>query len=282
VVWSPPPGALVHVPDGTAPAAVLARTTDLAVVAHPDDLELALPGVILACRADPERSFTGVICTDGAGSVRPEGMDPRDLVAVRAAEQRAAADMGAMGAVVLLGLASSTVGAPAGDPQRDAFVSTLLEVAEACEPTTVHTHNPADAHRTHVVVATATIDALRRLPVHQRPARVVGWEGWRDLDWLPADLRITDDLTGQEYEALDLARCHASQLAAKRYDLAAQGRRRANATFAEARRADEAGELAVAIDLSAVLDDDSEPAAVVLDAIDQFRRDVSEGLGRWW
>jgi LmbE family N-acetylglucosaminyl deacetylase len=282
VVWSPPPGALVHVPDGTTPAAALARTTDLAVVAHPDDLELALPGVILACKADPERSFTGVICTDGAGSVRPEGMDPRDLVAVRAAEQRAAADMGAMGAVVMLGLASRRVGAPAGDPERDAFVAALLDLAEVCGPTTVHTHNPADAHRTHVAVATATIDALRRLPVHQRPARVLGWEGWRDLDWLPAELRITDDLTGQEHEALDLARCHASQLAAKRYDLAAQGRRRAHATFAEARRADEAGELAVAIDLSAVLNDDSQPAAVVLDAIDRFRRDVSEGLGRWW
>ena len=50
--------------------AALARTTDLGIVAHQDDLEFMALAPIGACLGDPDRWFTGVACTDGAGSAR--------------------------------------------------------------------------------------------------------------------------------------------------------------------------------------------------------------------
>jgi len=64
------PEADVFVPDGGDPGAALARTTHLAIGAHQDDIEfMALHG-ILQCYNDPDRWFTGVTVTDGAGSPR--------------------------------------------------------------------------------------------------------------------------------------------------------------------------------------------------------------------
>ena len=91
----PVPTSVVHVPDGLDVDAALARTTDLGIGAHPDDLELdLLPGVV-HCVDDPDRWFTGIVCTDGAGSVRVGAsatMTDDELVAERWAEQRRAAD----------------------------------------------------------------------------------------------------------------------------------------------------------------------------------------------
>ena len=68
--------AHVFVPDGTAIGSALARTTHLAVGAHPDDLEfMALHG-ILACQGQSDRWFCGVTCTNGAGSARTGHLAP--------------------------------------------------------------------------------------------------------------------------------------------------------------------------------------------------------------
>ncbi len=278
------PGTQVYVPDGAAVADALGRTTDLGVVAHPDDVELSIAGPVLACRNDPKRWFTAVVCTDGAGSVRPADMahlNDAAFAEVRAAEQRAAADAGGLSAVVMLGLPSAAVCAPGG-VDRDRFVQALAGIASAARAEAVHTHNPADAHRTHVAVVTAVVSALRSLPTDARPTSLAGWEGWRDLDWLPPDARVTADLTGLGDEATALARHHASQMGPKRYDLAARGRRQANATFGDPTTADTATEMAVAMDLTGLLTDGVDPSDLVLAAIDRFRCDVAGMLGRWW
>jgi hypothetical protein len=271
----------VHVPDGTDLATALARTTDLGIVAHPDDLELALVAPVLACRDDPDRWFTGVVVTDGAGSVRPAelvDLDDAGFAAVRAGEQCRAADAAAMSAVVLVGLPSAAVVAPG--PGRDALGVTLAELVGTCRPDRVHTHNPADSHRTHVAVATAVVTAVRS--ASHRPDALWGWEGWRDLDWVDPDVRVDADVSAVSDDAVALARHHASQMTDKRYDIAARGRRLANATFADARRADAATEVARALDLTPVLDPAVDPTAYVLGVVDRFRRDVADTLSVWW
>jgi len=278
-----PAGAVVHVPGGGEATGVLAATTDLGVVAHPDDLELLLASVVLACRDDPARRFCGIVCTDGAGSVRPPDLahlDDAAFVARRAAEQVAAADAAGMGAVVLLGLASDDVRSTG--PEREAFVAALGALVAVCRPDVVHTHDPADTHRSHVAVATATVTALRRLPAEGRPGRLVGWEGWRDLGWLAEDRVVWGDLNGRVDDAVDLARHHASQLGPKRYDDAVAGRWRANATFAAQRESDATDALARGVDLTPLLDDGVDPAAFVAELAQSFTDGVVDGVRTWW
>ena len=84
----------------------------------------------------------------------------------------------------------------------------------------VYTHNLADKHPTHVAVARAAIEALRSLPPEIRPQRVIGCEGWRDLDWLPDNEKVVMDVTGHEALAAKLSACFVSQIGGgKRYTL---------------------------------------------------------------
>ena len=267
-----------HVPDAAPAARALARTTALVIGAHPDDAELLAPGVIAACRDDSQRWCTTVVCTDGSGSVAPPDepeLTGAALAARRAQEQREAARLGGCSATVLLGHASADLRAPAGARRLRAE---LAELAERTRPDLVVTHDPTDRHPTHVAVAAAVIDALRSLPAATRPARLVGSEGWRPLGWLPEADAVPLDVTGHEALAAALLGAHASQLGAKRYDLAAAGRRRSNATFADPRAADEATEVVLAMDLTATLDDDVDPVEAVAAIIDRFRRSSIDAL----
>lgn len=277
------PGARIVVPDGTDIDAALARTTDLGVVAHPDDLELSLVGPVLACRNDNQRWFTGVVCTDGAGSVRPQHLahlDDAEFVAVRADEQVAAAHAAGMSAVVLLGVGSQAVCDPRGDT-RQQLITALKDLVAVCAPAVVHTHDPADLHDTHRGVMTAVVDALRGLPNGDRPAGLVGWEGWRSVDWVTPEFAVTCRVDDADL-ATELVRLHASQVATKRYDTASRGRRHAHATFADHLAVDGPAELAMGVDLSALLDDATNPADAVQVILDAFTRSVTDSLDRWW
>lgn len=271
----------IFVPDGAALADALDRTTDLGVGAHPDDLEFLAIVPIGECRAADDRWFAGVTCTDGAGSTRTvpfAGMSSSELADVRREEQRRAAELASYSAVLQLGHTSGAVRSSSG---FEALVDELHSVLQACEPLNVYTHNLADKHPTHVAVAAAVIHAARRLPLDRRPSRLVGVESWRDLDWLPDLEKVRLDATRHVELAAELAGVFASQIGdgGKRYDLATQGRRRANATLFEIRAGDDAEEVVVAMDLTSLVRNESlDPVAFVLGAIDRFRADVEQAL----
>lgn len=272
----------VHVPDGVRVRDALARTTDLGIGAHPDDLELSCIVPIGECRDRDDRWFAGITCTDGAGAARGgrfAALGDDELVVVRRDEQRRAADLGRYGAVVQLGHPSANVRASAG---RRGLVEQLVALLRATAPVNVFTHNPADKHETHVAVAMATIEAIRELPVVERPARVVGVEAWRDLDWLGDGEKLRFDATPFADLADRLAAVFESQLdGAKRYDVAAKGRRQANATLFEARRPDTAREVVVAMDLTPLARNaDLDPVVYVRSAIRRFEDDVIGAMSR--
>ncbi|WP_334144122.1 PIG-L deacetylase family protein [Rhabdothermincola sp.] len=274
----------LHVPDGSGGPEALARTTDLGVVAHPDDLELLAVAAIGQCAADEHRWFTGIVCTDGAGSARSgqsEGLTAPELVAARREEQIRAADLGGYSAVVLLGRPSGDVRSPEG---FESLVGELAALLERTRPVNVYTHNLADKHPTHVAVGCAVVRAIRSLAPQQRPARLVGCEGWRDLDWLGDHEKVRLDVTPFADLAEGLMAVFRTQIeGGKRFDLAAAGRRRANAVFDDPRGPDAFDEVTVAMDLAPlIVNDDLDPVTYVTSAIDRFRADVDRRLRQYF
>ncbi len=273
--------AEVFVPDGTPVEAALARTTHLAVAAHPDDIEIMAFDGILRCFHREDRWFGGVIVTDGSGSPR-DGLYGRytdaAMRAVRRQEQKKAAVVGEYGALVLLDYPSVVV----QDGAAEAPVADIARLLAVARPEVVYTHNPADRHDTHVAVALRTIEATRRLPAEQRPQRLYGCEVWRDLDWLPDADKVAFDVSAHENLQAALLGVFDSQIAGgKRYDLATLGRRRANATYLAAHGTDAATGLSLALDLTPLVRDPAlDVLAYVQQFVDRFARDVSGRIVR--
>jgi LmbE family N-acetylglucosaminyl deacetylase len=270
------PGSEIFVPDsGTSGTAALSRTTHLGVGAHADDLEILAIHGILAAYAAPDRWFTGVVVTDGAGT--PGGTPDREqLRETRRREQKQAAVLGRYGAVALLDHSSQSVQEPA-DPSLVADLAFLLR---ATRPGVVYTHALSDAHDTHVAVTLRLLAACRELAPAERPERIFGCEVWRDLDWVaPAD-RIT--LAVDDHEELQeaLIAVFQSQIGAgKRYDRAVLGRRHANAVFSESHSVDRHRSVVRAMDLTP-LAAGGDPAEFVAGLVRRLERDVVDRIAR--
>jgi LmbE family N-acetylglucosaminyl deacetylase len=271
----------VFTPDGTENEAALARTTHLGIGAHQDDLEIMAYHGILTCFGRNDKWFTGVTCTNGSGSPRIgvyADCTNEQMMAIRVAEQQQAAVVGQYAAMLQLNHPSAIVKDPASAILKD----DLVQILRAARPEVVYTHNPADKHATHIAIVIPTLLALRELPPELRPQKVVGCEVWRDLDWLPDEDKVAFDVSERENLALALVGLFDSQIAGgKRYDLATNGRRRANATYYASHFVDEASHMIFGMDLTPLIQDDSlDIVDYVLNYIDKFRRDVKEKITR--
>jgi LmbE family N-acetylglucosaminyl deacetylase len=179
-------------------------------------------------------------------------VEGEELAASRRAEQRRAAEIGEYGALVQLGLPSAAVRGEGWPALVDALAG-LLATARADE---LLTHSPADRHPTHVAVVAAAVAAARRLEASERPRRVLGGEVWGGLDWLPRDARVERDASGFLALGRRTLAAHRSQLRVTAYDRAAQGRRVANATFADPLAPGGPRALELMIDLTPAIADD--------------------------
>ncbi|MFP4673918.1 MAG: PIG-L deacetylase family protein [Opitutales bacterium] len=247
------PAADLYVPDERPLEEALPRTTRMGIGAHQDDLEfMALHG-ILECFHKTDQWFGGITCTDGAGSSRSgpyAEFSDEQMKAVRLEEQKAAAQIGQYGFMAQLGHSSAHAKEPA---KRNALSSDIRILLEHTLPEVVYTHNPFDKHRTHVGVLLAVLEAVHALPESDRPRQIFGCEVWRGLDWLPDSLKVIHNVSAHPNLAASLNGVFDSQITGgKRYDLAVEGRRLANATFFESHAVDDANRVAYAIDLSAL------------------------------
>ena len=272
------PAAQLFIPDGNG--AALARTTDLCFAAHQDDIEIMAYGPVMQCYGSADNWFTGVVVTDGAGSPRSgiyADCTDEDMKTIRAQEQKQAAAIGKYSAQFLLAYQSGAVKAP----DSPALERELADIILACGPRTVYTHNLADKHDTHVAVALHVIRALRLLPADKRPERLVSLEVWRGLDWLCDEDKLCFDTSGHPNVAAALLGVYDSQIAGgKRYDLAAIGRRLANATFFASHAVDECDSITFGLDITALMDGDADPTAFIDGYIQKFRDEVSERIAR--
>lgn len=168
------------------------------------------------------------------------------------------------------------------DGGNDTVVNDVLNILKICQPDFVYTHNLADKHDTHIGVALRTIAAIRRLPAGDRPQRVFGCEVWRGLDWMLDEAKARFDLTRQQNLQAALVSVFDSQISGgKRYDLAVEGRNRANATYFKSHSVDAASSVSFAMDLTPLIQDDTvDPLDFMRELLQHFTDDVEARLNR--
>jgi len=277
------PAADVFVPDsGVAPEAALARTTHLCVAAHQDDIEIMAYHGIADCFGQPDKWFSGVIVTNGAGSSRTGlygNYTDAQMQAVRLQEQRKAAVVGEYSIQIQLAHPSSAV----KDKANAAVQSDLTKILAAAGADVVYLHQPADKHDTHIGVLAHSLAALRQLPADRRPKRVLGCEVWRDLDWMvDTDKQVLN--TGRFPNlAMALVGVFDSQITGgKRYDLATAGRRMAHATYHTSHATDQYQGITWAMDLTPLVQDPTLSLAdYTQQYIERFRQDVAARLAKF-
>jgi LmbE family N-acetylglucosaminyl deacetylase len=269
---------------GLAPEAALARTTHLCVIAHQDDIEINAYPAVAECYERPGKFFTGVVMTNGAGSARTgkfAHVTDAEMQRIRREEQRRAAEIGKYNLQLQLSH-------PSGDVKKPGHAGVAADLAAifgGCGPALecVYLHQPADKHDTHVACLLRCLEAIRAMPREKRPRRVLGVEGWRDLDWLADADKVAMDASPHPALAEKLVAVFESQIAGgKRYDRAAMGRRVANATMLSSHAVDSVEAVSFAMDLTPlVLDDKLSVCDFTLGHIEKLRADVAGRLEKF-
>ena len=159
-----------------------------------------------------------------------------------------------------------------------------MRILRAARPKYLYTHNLADKHDTHLGVAAKVVAAVRRLDRSERPEKFYGCEVWRDLDWMPDEEKVYFDVSGHPTIAMSLVGVFDSQiLGGKRYDLAAEGRRIANATYSASHACDVSTGMSYAMDLTPLAEDDTlSVEAYVTGYIRRFMDSVSEKIRHFY
>ena len=273
--------AIVFVPDGAEECKAISRTMHLAISAHQDDIEFMAYAPIAECFGKADKWFSGVVVTDGAGSPRSglyADYTDEEMKEVRITEQKKAAAVGEYSFQMLLGHPSKEV----KDPRNTAIVKELAEIIREAKPRFLYTHNLADKHETHVATALKVIAALRTLKAEERPEKVYGCEVWRDLDWMNDEEKVFMDCGPHPNLMRCLSAVFDSQIVGDtRYDLAAEGRRLANATFSASHACDTYTALNYAMDLTPLMDKNIGISEYITGYIERFKQSVTQTIRKF-
>ena len=269
---------ITYIPDGMQEQAAFSRTTHLAISAHQDDIEFMAYAPIAECFGNQDKWFGAIVVTDGAGSPRSglyADYTDEQMKEVRIVEQKKAACVGEYGFLAMLSHPSKEV----KDAGNLKIVEELADLIRKAKPKYLYTHNLADKHETHVATALKVIAALRTLSPEERPEKVYGCEVWRDLDWVCDDEKVYLDCGAHPNLMRCLSAVFDSQIVGgKRYDLAAEGRRLANATFSASHACDTYSALNYAMDLTPLMNEKTDIAAYVTEFIARFCASVENTI----
>lgn len=247
----------VFIPDNTETTKALQRVTHLGIVSHQDDLEIAAYHGITECFHAGDKWFGGVVVTDGGGSPRKgdyADYTDEEMKQVRLIEQRKAAYVGEYSTMIQLAYPSEDV----KFNRRTDVAADLAFILEQTTPQILYVHNPCDRHDTHVATFMRCVEALRMLPKDKRPQKVYGCEVWRKLDWLLSEDKVMLWVDKHPHLLRPLLGVFDSQISGgKRYDLAEEGLRHANATYFDSHTTDKTSLLTFAMDLTPLAHDDT-------------------------
>jgi LmbE family N-acetylglucosaminyl deacetylase len=273
--------ATVFIPDGEKEDAALKRTDYLAVSAHEDDIEFMAMSPILECFGTHQKWFGAVVMTDGAGSPRSgiyKDVSDEEMVKIRRLEQEKAAFVGEYSFQYILNYPSKVI----KDPKERDSIEDLKKIVIAAHPKVIYTHNPADKHDTHIATVLKVIEALRELKPADRPEKLYGCEVWRNLDWMCDEDKIYMDVSTHPNISKALSGVFDSQIqGGKAYDEAADGRRKANATFSASHAVDSYQGLNYAMDLTPLINDPKLDIGLFVGKyIEKFENEVKERLNK--
>ncbi len=258
---------------------VLERTTHLTIAAHHDDIEIMAFHGIEACYNKNDLFFVGCVVSNGENSPRSgkySDLTNQEMILLRRNEQIQASIIGKYNALVLMNYPSIEI----KDKNNLGLVEQIYSLLKKTNPSVVYTHNLFDKHPTHVAVALRTIEAIRLLPIDQRPKQVLGCEVWRDLDWLDDAYKVSLDVSNHLELASGLLTVFDSQISGgKDYLSGTLGRRSANATFNQANQVDHQMYTTYAIDLTKIcLDSTIDIHQFIQEVMDRFQSDVFQKM----
>lgn len=222
--------------------------------------------------------FAAVVLTDGGACPRSalyEYVSDEDMALIRTAEQKRAAEIGGYEALYLFEMSSQEVKSRSAE-----LIGGLVAVLKENPAVEVlYLHNLFDSHATHVGAALAAIEAVKKLEKEERPKKILGCELWRGLDWLSDEDKIALNVGGSAAVAEELLSVFDSQNSVKRYDIAAEARRRANATFFASHKKDVTDEIIFAVDMTKLVETDMTAAEFVEEKIGNLKKSVLKNLG---
>ena len=183
----------------------LTHATDIAVGAHPDDVEIMAGGILLNDqKIGAPTKWLSVIVTNGAASNSVLVGDtstktPQERTAMRQHEQREAARLTNTPVIQYKYHSAVTNGFMGAAKKEEATAA--LETLFAATPNVarIYGHNPLDKHDTHLGVLACMVGALRRTAKdNPHLTNVYGMEVWGGLSGVEPELTlfpITDEVS---------------------------------------------------------------------------------------
>ena len=198
-------------------AKALSHATDIAIGAHPDDVEIMAGGIQLQDVEDKKPThWLSVIVTDGAASnsmlVGSSGSKTQqEKTAMRQQEQRDAAKLTGV-PVIQMKYPSAAVNDHMGAAKK-AEAAEALSYIFAAAPNTerVYGHNPIDKHDTHLGVLACQTAALRAA-ANPKLKHVYGMEVWGGLTGVEPFLSMFPVSTDVLTKLHDVLQCYQSQI----------------------------------------------------------------------
>jgi LmbE family N-acetylglucosaminyl deacetylase len=271
-----PQGAVAYVPSGEPLDQALGRVTDVCVVAHADDIEFGLLHAVVECQERADRRLLGVVASDGSGCPRGPrfaACSREEMIELRWKEQQEAARIGHYAAVIGLRLPSAQL---RDSRERPAVTAAIAGILRRCpRMTTAHTHG-VDRHDTHRAVLRRVLDAIHLLSPGERPRRLYGAAIWGGLEAAPRRLVVQFDVTQAEPLIERLVRVYKSQNDAKNYVEAVLGRLRQNAVFRDPHAVDDAALVALALDMTELIDSPLDPVDWAANLAREFALEMAD------
>lgn len=268
-------GAELFIPDGVPENLALPRTTSMAISAHEDDIEMMAVHGILECFHKDTEWFSGVVLTDGAGSLLGgEYTDRNSIVETRKREQKKAAYVCEYGSQFMLNYSSEEI----KDKTKVVATEEIKRILLLTRPRIIYTHNLFDKHDTHLATAIRVISALRQIKEEYRPQNIWGCEMWGSLEWID-DKKIFDISRHYNIARAAIGVFDSQMAGGKEYQEAIGARHKANATFGVKEKKDSCNFASYAMDMTElVYEDDLAKAAAKI--IDKYKEDTVNRINR--